>query len=59
MSSHKTRSGRDRNKSGARMATFFSFQRAQRAFGDSPSPEELIGKGVRFVKRIYLLRVIG
>jgi len=41
------------------MASFFSFKRAQRAFGDSPSPEELIGKGVRFVKRIYQLRVIG
>jgi len=41
------------------MASFFSFKRAQRAFGDSPSPEELIGKGVRFVKRIYILRVIG
>lgn len=26
---------------------------------DDPPPEELIGKGVRFVKRIYLLRVIG
>lgn len=33
--------------------------RAQRAFADSPSPEELIGKGIRFVKRIYQLRMIG
>ncbi|WP_083444521.1 diguanylate cyclase [Herbaspirillum rhizosphaerae] len=51
----RSRSGRSR----ARTASFFSFKRAQRAFGDSPSPEELIGKGVRFVKRIYILRVIG
>ena len=47
------------DKSRARPASFFSFKRAQRTFGDSPSPEELIGKGVRFVKRIYMLRVIG
>lgn len=26
---------------------------------DDPPPEALIGKGVRFVKRIYLLRTIG
>ena len=42
-----------------RSASFFSFRRARRALRDSPSPEELIGKGVRFVKRIYKLRVIG
>ncbi|WP_081768703.1 diguanylate cyclase [Herbaspirillum sp. RV1423] len=47
------------NGSHARTASFFSFRRAQRAFGDSPSPEELIGKGIRFVKRIYKLRMIG
>ncbi|EJL87881.1 diguanylate cyclase (GGDEF) domain-containing protein [Herbaspirillum sp. CF444] len=57
MPSPKPRSRSD--KSRARTASFFSFKRARRAFGDSPSPEELIGKGVRFVKRIYVLRVIG
>src|SRR5450830_1753711 len=57
MPSPKPRSRSD--PSHGRTASFFSFKRAQRAFGDSPSPEELIGKGVRFVKRIHKLRVIG
>ncbi|MBP0597821.1 diguanylate cyclase [Herbaspirillum sp. LeCh32-8] len=33
--------------------------RKRPARADDPSPEELIGKGVRFVNRIYVLRAIG
>jgi len=41
------------------MATIFSSSRTERGLSNSASPKEVIGKGVRFVKRIYVLRVIG
>jgi len=55
----RTHGSHGTDSSHGRSASFFSFRRARRALRDSPSPEELIGKGVRFVKRIYKLRVIG
>lgn len=42
----------------ARMVSLFSFPRAQQTFADEP-PADIIGKGVRFVHRIYKLRLLG
>lgn len=53
------KSSRPRPQSASRSASVFSITRARRSLGDSRSPEEVIGKGTRFVKRIYTLRVIG
>jgi len=43
----------------SRLGALFTFRHLRHAMGDAQAPDELIGKGVRFVKRIYLLRVIG
>lgn len=42
----------------ARKASFFSLEGVQQALLGSP-PDDVIGKGVRFVHRIYKLRLLG
>ena len=59
MSSRNDRPRHSKTTSRTRLALFRTYKRARRVFGDATSPEELIGKGSRFVKRIYYLRTLG
>ena len=41
------------------LLSLLSLLQIRQALGDARAPEELIGKGVRFVERIYRLRIFG
>ena len=60
MSSHQPHSNQPSTRMRLQsLLSLLSLLQIRQALGDARAPEELIGKGVRFVERIYRLRIFG